>query len=121
MTPLKNGNVLIVEKTGVREVNRKGETTWSWARTETPDYRMANLQLAYRLPNGNTLINNWVNQWSSSVDRSNAPAQAIEISPEKKVVWALRSWAEPDLGPATTIQILDEAEKVEDVHFGDIK
>jgi len=35
-------------------------------------------------------------------------ANALEISPEKKIVWALRSWAPPaDLGPSTTIQILD--------------
>jgi hypothetical protein len=40
---------------------------------------------------------------------ANAPVQAIEVTPGKKVVWALRSWTPPaDLGPATTIQILDE-------------
>jgi len=34
--------------------------------------------------------------------------QAIEVTPNKKVVWALRSWTPPaDLGPATTIQVLD--------------
>ena len=34
--------------------------------------------------------------------------QAVEVTPDKKVVWALCSWAAPgDLGPATTIQILD--------------
>jgi hypothetical protein len=33
----------------------------------------------------------------------------IEVTPEKKVVWALRSWTPPaDLGPATVIQLLDE-------------
>jgi hypothetical protein len=41
------------------------------------------------------------------VDVSNAPVQAIEVTPDKKIVWALRSWAAPaDLGPSTTIQIL---------------
>jgi hypothetical protein len=39
---------------------------------------------------------------------TNAPAQAIEVTPAKQVVWTLRSWTPPaDLGPATTIQILD--------------
>ena len=69
---------------------------------------MSNLQLAVRLSNGNTLINNWFNEWSGSVDRANPPVQAIEVTPGKRIVWALRSWTPPaDLGPATTIQILD--------------
>ena len=42
------------------------------------------------------------------LDLGDAPVQAIEVTPEKKVVWALRAWAPPaDLGPSTTIQILD--------------
>ena len=121
VTPLKNGNFLVVDRSGVREVNRKAETTWAFTREDAADYKLPNLQLAWRLPNGNTLINNWVNEWSGPVDRSNAPVQALEVTPDKKVVWALRSWSDPDLGPATTIQILDEPEAPEDVTFGDIK
>jgi hypothetical protein len=35
--------------------------------------------------------------------------QFIEVTPEKKIVWALRSWDEPaNFGPATTLQLLDE-------------
>jgi hypothetical protein len=37
------------------------------------------------------------------------------------VAWALSAWNEPDLGPATTIQILDEPEAPENVSFGEIK
>jgi hypothetical protein len=34
----------------------------------------------------------------------------------------LRAWGDPvDLGPSTTIQVLDEPSVPEDVHFGDIK
>jgi hypothetical protein len=36
-------------------------------------------------------------------------------------VWVLKSWNDPDLGPATTIQILDELEAPENVSFGEIK
>ena len=40
-------------------------------------------------------------------DAATAEVQAIEVTPDKKVVWALRSWEAPtDLGPATTIQVL---------------
>jgi hypothetical protein len=35
--------------------------------------------------------------------------QVLEVTPEKKVGWALRSWTDPaDLGPASSIQLLDE-------------
>jgi hypothetical protein len=82
---------------------------------------MTNLQLATRLPDGNTIINNWFNQWSGKVDAASAPVQAIEVNADRRVVWALRSWAAPaDLGPSTTIQILDEPSAPEQVRFGDI-
>jgi len=43
------------------------------------------------------------------------------VTPDKKIVWALRSWEPPaDLGPSTTIQVLDEPVTPEDYHFGDI-
>jgi len=47
--------------------------------------------------------------------------QALEVTPDKQVVWALRSWKNPNLGPATTIQLLDVPEAPENVHFGSIK
>jgi uncharacterized protein (DUF362 family) len=120
-TPLKNGNILVTGGKAVREINRNKETVWQWAPADTPEFPMPSLQLATRLPNGNTLINNWSNEWSGSVDVSNPPLQAIEVTPDKKVVWALRSWTAPaDLGPATTIQILDEPSAPENVRFGDI-
>jgi len=110
-TPLQNGNVLAVSNRGfVREFDRKGDTVWEWTGADAPGYRITNLQLAARLPNGNTVINNWFNQWSARLDPADPPVQAIEVTPDKKIVWALRSWAPPaDLGPATTIQVLDSA------------
>ena len=108
--PLKNGNVLVVSNRGfVHEVNRAGETVWEWTPADAPEYKLSSLQLATRLPNGNTIINNWFNEWSGKVNPASAPIQAIEVTPDKKVVWALRSWTPPaDLGPATSIQLLDE-------------
>ena len=105
---LPNGNILVVStKKFVRELNRKGETVWEWTPSDTPEYKMSSLQLATRLPNGNTLINNWFNQWNSKFNPATAEVQAIEVTPDKQVVWALRSWEAPaNLGPATTIQIL---------------
>ena len=113
-TPLKNGNVLIVgnSKKSVFEVNRAGQTVWEWTPADAPGYKFSNLQLAVRLANGNTIINDWFSQWSDKLNPANAPVQAIEVTPDKKIVWALRSWTPPaDLGPATTIQILDPEKK----------
>ena len=49
--------------------------------------------------------------WTIAEIYSNASGsvQFIEVTPEKKIVWALRSWDEPaNFGPATTLQLLDE-------------
>jgi hypothetical protein len=40
--------------------------------------------------------------------------QVLEVTPDKQVVWALSSWKDPDLGPATHIQLLDEPDALED-------
>ncbi|MBW8782998.1 MAG: hypothetical protein JF599_14090 [Verrucomicrobia bacterium] len=121
--PLANGNVLITDRVGVREVTRRGDVVWSYAKAdaEAAGYKLLNLQLAWRLPNGNTLINNWANQWSGQVTKTAPTVQALEVTPDKKVVWALRSWEAPNLGPATTIQLLDEPGVPENVHFGDFR
>jgi hypothetical protein len=118
---LKNGNTLISGSANVREINPAGETVWEFTGADMPDYNFKNIQIATRLPNGNTLINNWVNQWNGAIDPATAPAQAIEVTADKKIVWGLRSWTEPALGPSTIIQVLDEPGVPEDVHFGGIK
>jgi hypothetical protein len=109
--PLNDGNILISGNTNkyVREVNRKGETVWEFTAADAPELNLSNMQTARRLKNGNTLITQWFNEWSGPVDTTNPPVQAIEVTREKKVVWVLRSWSPPaDLGPSTTIQMLDE-------------
>jgi outer membrane protein assembly factor BamB len=120
-TPLKNGNMLLVDRRDVREVNHRGETIATFTKADMGDFKVGSFQLAWRLPNGNTLINGWVNEWSGVVDKTKAPPQAVEITPDKKVAWVLRSWDQPDLGPSTTIQILDTPDAPENVTFGGIK
>ena len=119
---LKNGNTLIAtSKKIIREVDPGGRTVWELRPEDLPDYKISNFQIATRLPNGNTLLNNWANI-KTPADGTNGPVQALEITANKKLVWALRSWTNPtDLGPATTIQILDKQSAPEKVHFGDIR
>ena len=122
VTPLDNGNVLITDKLGVREVTRRGDSVWTFAPADVPGYSFTSLQQAWRLPNGNTIVNNWVNEWSKPGADFSQTLQAVELTTAKQVVWVLRSWTPPEnLGPATTIQVLDEADKPEDVHFGEIR
>jgi hypothetical protein len=103
---LKNGNTLISgnEKGYVREVNRQGETVWEVNQNDLPGIPLYTVQEVDRLANGNTLINNW----AGSLPMEDWPkaAQLIEVTPGKKVVWALRDWK--SLGPASSTQLLDE-------------
>ena len=120
--PLKNGNILLCGRDEAREINRKGETFWDVQFKDLPDYSFKLSQIAVRRPNGNTVINNWFNLWNGPVDMNNQTIQAIEITPDKKVVWALQSWTQPlDLGPSTIIQILDDKGISEHVKFGEFK
>ena len=105
---LHNGNTLISGdfEGYTREVNPKGETVWEFTRADAP-FKVGNTQTANRLANGNTVICSWIAgnnntaEWAGTV-------QVFEVTPDKRIVWALSSWKNPDLGPATSIQLLDE-------------
>jgi hypothetical protein len=103
---LKNGDTLISGNGDgdVREVNPRGETVWEVTKDELPGIHLYTVQEVSRLANGNTLINNWTA--SLPGDEIRKTVQLIEVTPEKKVVWALRDWT--DLGPASSTQLLDQ-------------
>ena len=119
---LANGNILITSSKVVREMNRKLETVWEFPLSEATGYLLNSPQTSVRLKNGNTLVNNWFNQWNGNgqVEMDNQPVQMVEVTPSKQIVWALRQWAEPNLGPATIFIPLSEPRTTEKVHFGDI-
>jgi hypothetical protein len=122
--PLKNGNILLCgSDRWIREVDRQGKVAWDFNLKDYPEYNMTSPQIAVRRDNGNTIINNWFNEWSGkAVDLTNTPVQAIEVTPDKKVVWVLQSWEDPvNLGPSTTIQVLNEKRISENVRFGNFK
>src|SRR5659263_453567 len=105
---LHNGNTLISGdgKGYTREVNSKGETVWEFTRADAP-FIIGNTQTANRLANGNTVICNWI-AGNNKTEGWAGTVQVFEVTPDKKIVWALSSWDKPDLGPATYIQLLDE-------------
>lgn len=121
---LPNGNILACSnKNIVRELGAGGKVIWEFTPADAPAYRFFGMQNVYRLPNGNTVVNNWFNQWKRyRIASSNLPVQAVEVTPDKKVVWALREWMPPaNLGPSTTIQFLHADDKAENVRFGNVR
>ncbi|MEO7309145.1 MAG: hypothetical protein ABIX01_02010 [Chitinophagaceae bacterium] len=120
--PLDNGNFLVNCKGSVKEMTPAGDTAWILPYTDLPDYVFNSPQLAIRRPNGNIVFNTWFSQWNGKTDSTNLPVQFVEVTPDKKITWALRSWTAPqNLGPATIIQFLDDRRISEHVFFGKIK
>jgi hypothetical protein len=111
---LPNGNTLIGgnQHGYVREVNAKGATVWEINKDDLPGIPLYTVQEVSRLNNGNTIISNW----GGSIQKSDweKVVQYIEVSPDKKVVWALHQWKDPDLGPGSLMQILDEGGRAEE-------
>ena len=105
---LKNGNVMISgDGAGyTREVDHSGKTVWELTQADVP-FRLYNTQTANRLDNGNTIICNWVGGDQKTADWPGT-VQAFEVTRDKKVVWTLSAWNNPDLGTCTYIQLLNK-------------
>jgi len=106
-TRLQNGNTLITDEHDklVREVNPRGETVWEFKQSDLPaNVVLHNTQTANRLANGDTVIFSSTGG-SKGMERSSL-IQAVEVTPDKKLVWVLQDWK--SLGPATTAQFLDQ-------------
>jgi outer membrane protein assembly factor BamB len=103
---LRNGHTLISgnQHGYVREVNRSGDMVWEINKDDLPSIPLYTVQEVTRLANGHTLINNWVG--GNAIEDWPKVVQLIEVTPDKKVVWALRDWT--TLGPASSTQLLDE-------------
>ena len=115
---LPKGNILITGRKGeIQEMNRQGQIVWQM---NVAQIGVTQPQKTVRLKNGNHIVNNWYNEWNKTpMDTANAPVQAVEIDRSGKVVWQLRAWKNPDLGPSTTIQLLDEAVNRKRMFFGE--
>lgn len=106
---LPNGNTLLGgnQHCYVREVNKAGEIVWALTQKDVPEIKLYNIQELSRLANGNTVIANWCAGVLKKEDDQKGSVQFCEVRPDKKVVWVLSSWDEPNLGTASAMQILD--------------
>ncbi len=119
---LHNGNIVVTdeEELSVREFDKDGKLVWSLLPEDLPDeYAQTKIfdrpasgpggpsgkwveaigwQTCVRLANGNTVL--------CSQGTFGKYPQFTEITPDKKVVWALKNFR--DLGPATSIQVLSD-------------
>ena len=104
---LQNGNNLIDDEHDrlIREVSPKGETVWEFGQADLPPgIVLPNIQTADRLASGNTVI--FSSTGGTKAEDRPKIIQAIEVTPQKEVVWVLQDWKH--LGPATTAQFLDQ-------------
>ena len=102
---LPNGHTLIA--TGDKrkdprliEVDAKAEVVWQLSNDDLPDRPLKFLTGFHRLPNGNTLISNWVGHGQFG----KAP-HLFEITPDKRVVWSYANHT--DMRTISSVLVLD--------------
>jgi hypothetical protein len=103
---LPNGNTLVAcadRPSGaahVFEIDAAGKTVWSVAADDLPGIRLKFMTGLQRLPNGNTVLTNWLGHGHFG----EAP-HIIEVTPDKRVVWTYANHR--DLRTVSSIQLLD--------------
>jgi outer membrane protein assembly factor BamB len=102
---LPNGNTLIAcgdlhKRAMVIEVDKDGKTVWKIEHDELPGISLKFMAGLHRLPNGNTVMSNWVGHG----EFGNAP-HIIEVTPDKKVVWTFQDHA--TMKTVSSVQVLD--------------
>lgn len=104
---LPNGNTLIAcgdkdkEKGAyVSEIDPEGKCVWEVTQHELPGIRLRFMTGLQRLPNGNTVMSNWLGH-----GHLGEGPHLIEVTPDKKVVW---TFADHDnMKTISSVQLLD--------------
>ncbi len=104
-TRLPNGNTLIAcgdmgRQAKVFEVDKTGKIVWQVASDDLPDISLKFMTGLQRLPNGNTVMTNWLGHG----EFGKAP-HVIEVTPDKKVVWTFAD--HKTMKTISSIQLLD--------------
>jgi hypothetical protein len=104
---LPNGNTLIACGDGqggsrVFEVDPSGQTVWQVQGDELPGVSLKFMAGLQRLPNGNTVMSNWLGH--GNLGKS---AHLIEVTPGKQVVWTF--FDHQTMKTISSVQVLDGA------------
>ncbi len=103
---LPDGNTLIAcgdkGKQGAKvvEVDPRGKTVWQITRSELPGISLAFMTGLQRLPNGNTVISNWLGH-----GRLGKGPHLLEVTRQKKVVWTYADHT--TIKTVSSVQLLD--------------
>lgn len=102
---LPNGNTLVScgdRKGGSRvfEADPTGKIVWEVTRDELPGIQLKFMSGMQRLPNGNTVITNWLGH-----GQFGAGPHVIELTPDKKIAWTF--FDHKTMKTISTIQLLD--------------
>ena len=102
---LPNGNTLVAcgDRPGgsrVFEVDPAGKTVWEVKGDELPGISLKFMAGLQRLPNGNTLMSNWLGHGQFG----KAP-HLVEVTPDKKVVWTFAD--HQAMKTISSVQLLD--------------
>jgi len=102
---LANGNTLVSCGDGkggpkVFEVDKDGKTVWQVQGDELPGVSMKFMCGLQRLPNGNTVMTNWLGH-----NQFGAAPHVIEVTPDKQVVWTFAD--HKTMRTISSIQLLD--------------
>lgn len=104
---LKNGNTLISVADRVKsdakvfEVDKEGKVVWEITNKDLPDAPFKFIAGLHRLPNGNTVLCNWLGHGQFG----KAP-HLFEVTPEKKVVWTYANHKE--FKTISSVQLLED-------------
>jgi hypothetical protein len=102
---LPNGNTLISladmkKDAKVVEYDKDGKLVWEVSNKDLPDAPLKFIAGIQRLPNGNTMLCNWLGHGQLG----KAP-HLLEVTPDKKVVWTYAN--HKDMKTISTIQVLE--------------
>lgn len=102
---LCNGHTLIAtgdkrQDPRLIEVNAEAQVVWHVSNQDLPDQPLKFLTGFHRLPNGNTLISNWLGHGQFG----KAP-HLLEITSDKRIVWSYANHT--DMRTISSVQVLD--------------
>jgi hypothetical protein len=111
---LPNGNTLVSEADGTKdphvyEFDQAGKIVWEVSNADLPDKPFKFLGGMQRLPNGNTVICNWLGHNQFGKD-----PHIIEVTKDKKVVWTYSNFK--DMKSISTFMDMDQPTRSQRSH-----